>query len=92
MSLTLDIASGNSQRVAVSTVSVQTAPINASGCTIYSDVDCYVRQGSNPLAVADGTDQFIPAGAFLRLTGIAKGNKLAIISSASGTVHITPGA
>jgi len=92
MSLTLDLAPGNSQKIAVSGVSAQSAPINASSCSIYSDVDCYVRQGAAPVAVADGTDQFVPAGSFVRLTGIARGNRLAIISNASGTAHLTPGA
>lgn len=92
MSLVLDLAAGKSQKIAVSTTSAQSAAINASTCSIYTDVDCYIRQGANPTALADGTDQFVPAGTFVRLTGLATGNKLAIIATASGTVHLTPGA
>lgn len=92
MSVILDLVPGKSQKVVVSSTSAQSAAIESTSCVVYSDVDCYVRQGSNPTAVADGADQFIPAGAFIRLSGITRGNKLAFISLTGGLVHLTPGA
>ena len=91
MSIILNLAPGQSQRISISAASTQTSPIDAGSCTLYSDTDCYVRQGANPTAVSDGADQFIPANTFLRLSGITRGNKLAIIGATTGTVFITPG-
>lgn len=92
MSIILTLSPGQSQKITVSTTSTQSAPIDSTSCTIYSDVDCYVRQGAAPVALSNGSDQFIPAGTFLRLEGITRGNKLGIIGAAAGTVFLTPGA
>lgn len=92
MSINIPIVSGQGQRLSVSAVSAQSAEIESTSCLIYSDVDCYVRQGSNPVALADGSDLFIPSGSLVRLFGITKGNKLAFIGATSGFVHLTPGA
>lgn len=94
---------GTSQKVAISGTSAQStalssqtlsAPNSAGGldviCTV--DVDCFVRQGSNPTAVADGTDQLLLGGNTYRLSGIANGNKLAFITaSGAGNAYLTPG-
>lgn len=48
-------------------------------------VDCYVRQGNAPVAVADGTDQFLLANVPYRMAGFTPGNKLSFITEgASG--------
>lgn len=92
MSIVLNLAAGRSQRLAVSTTSAQSAPIPASSIVVHTSVDCYIRQGESPVALADGTDHFIPAGAYVRMSGITKGNRLAIIAVANGLVHLTPDA
>lgn len=85
-------AGGQSETVSISGTSAQSSAIGAGSCTIYSTVDCYYREGSNPTALADGTDDFIPGGNKIRITGILSTNKLAFITGgASGTVYITPG-
>ena len=92
MSVKLSIPAGISQKVTVSTTSAQSAAIAANSVTIYATVNVYVRQGSNPTAVSDGTDQFIPAETFVSLEGLITGNKLAIIGEGSGIAYLTPGA
>lgn len=92
MSIVLNLAAGRGQKISVSTVSAQSAVLTDSSCVVHTSVDCYVRQGADPTAVADGSDQFIPAGALIRLGGLARGNRLAIIAVTSGTVHLMPGA
>jgi len=92
MSIILPLVPGQGQKLVVSSTSVQSAALESTSCVVYSDVDCYVRQGSSPVAVADGSDQFIPAGSFIRLSGITRGNKLAFVSLTNGVVHMTPGA
>lgn len=91
MSIILPLVPGQGQKLAVSSTSAQSAALESTSCVVYSDVDCYVRQGSNPTAVADGSDQFIPAGAFVQLAGITKGNKLAFIGNQTGLVHLCRG-
>jgi hypothetical protein len=49
-----------------------------------------MRQGSNPTALSNGTDQFIPANTLLRIVDIESGNKLAFIAGSAGTVYISP--
>lgn len=94
---------GTSQRISISGTSAQSsvlssqtvsAPNSAGGldvlCTV--DVDCFVRQGSNPTALADGTDQLLLAGNTYRLSGIINGNRLAFITSGgTGNAYLTPG-
>lgn len=86
------LSGGQSQSVSISSTSAQSAAITAGFATVYSTVDCFFRQGSNPTALSNGTDDFIPAGNKLRISGITSGNKLAFITSgSSGTVYVTPG-
>jgi hypothetical protein len=58
--------------------------------TLFADVDCFIRQGANPTALADGADQILPANNMYRIGPIAPGNRLAIISASVGSVYITP--
>lgn len=81
---------GTCAAVSVSTTSAQSAAITNGRVVIYSTVDVFMRQGSNPTALSDGTDQFIPAGTLLRIVDIEASNKLAFISTMSGTVYISP--
>ncbi len=93
-SINLPIVGGGSQKIAVSAVSAQSAAIsNHATVYIYTDVGVSVRQGTNPTAVNDGTDLYIPAGSW-RLVGIEDENKLAFICNAgdSGNVYLTEGA
>ena len=81
---------GQSQKVVVSTGSAQSTVINNSK-TIYlcATVDCFIRQGANPTAVAD-SDQFLPAYSPMRYAGFVSGNKIAVIGTGAGALYITP--
>lgn len=79
--------------VAVSTTSAQSAAVLVKRVVLYSTVDVFFRQGSNPTALADGTDQILPALTMLRVVDIEDGNKLAFkTASGTGTVYIAPAA
>lgn len=84
---------GISQAVSISTTSAQSAVVDSNRAVIYSTVDCFVRPGANPTALANGTDQFIPANTLLRIDCLSDSTttKLAFITAAgTGTVYITP--
>jgi len=85
------LSGGQSQQVSISTSSAQSAAITGSK-TIYmcSTVDCFLRQGVDPTALSNGTDQFLPAYAPMRFAGFATGNKIAVIGTGTGTLYITP--
>jgi len=82
---------GQSQVVTVSSTSAQSSAITGSK-TLYlcATVDCFIRQGSNPTALATGVDQFLPAYTPMRYAGFTSGNKVAAISASSGSLYITP--
>lgn len=84
---------GTSQAIAISGTSAQSAVINNSK-TVYicSTVDCFIRQGLNPTALATGVDQFLPAYAPMRFAGLKSGNKIAVIgtTAAPGFLYVTP--
>jgi len=82
-------AGGKSQAVSVSTTSAQSAAISEGVVNVYSTVDVFFRQGVNPTALSDGTDQFLPAGLLITISGITVGNKLAFKAASSGTVYLT---
>lgn len=87
-------AGGSSQLVSLSTASVMSAAINSNVAVVYATQACFVRSGSAPTAISDGTDQYVPASTYLRLS-IDKGSKLGLINAAgasAGAVYITPGA
>jgi len=88
--LSLIVGEGaTSQKVAVSAVSAASAAITGHSAVVYLTVDCFVRQGAAPVAVGDGTDQFLPAGQLFRLS-VRTGNKFAFIAAANGFAYITP--
>lgn len=86
-------APGTSQAVAISGTSAQSAVMPGDSAVVTPTVDCFVRQGSNPTALADGTDLFLVGGVAYRLN-FPTGVRLALITAggASGTAYITPGA
>lgn len=95
--ITLEVLSGGqSSKIAIGTTSAQTAAVTAvSGQAVVSvaftpDVDCFVRRGTNPTAVSDGTDQFLLARTTYRCQ-MLPGEKLAFIASGAGNVYFTPG-
>lgn len=83
---------GTCASVAVSGTSAQSAAITSGRVVLYSTVDVFLRQGSNPTALATGVDQLVPANTLIRLVDIENGNKIAFIASSSGTVYISPAA
>jgi len=93
---------GNSQVVAISGTSAQSAVLTSPDTNLNKStldvvctptVDCFVRQGSNPTALATGVDIFLVGGNTYRLSGILSGNKLAFkTGGATGNVYITPSA
>lgn len=86
---------GTSQKVALSTTSAQSTAIGSgqSGtvmCLVTLDADGFYRQGSNPTALSDGTDQILLANNTYRIPLVA-GNKFAfILASGTGSAYITP--
>lgn len=87
---------GQSSQLAISTTSAQSAAFTfpaapAGYVLITSAADCFVRQGTNPTALSNGTDQIILANQTYRCW-VNSGNKLAFITaSGTGTVYMTPG-
>lgn len=92
ISLTTGILTGGlSQTVAMSTTSAQSTAITADLVVVAVDAACFVRAGANPTAVSDGTDHYLPIGAW-RIPFIS-GQKLAFkMASGTGNAYITPGA
>ena len=81
---------GQSSKVTVSVASAQSGALACKSLILCSTVNCFIRQGANPTAVGDGTDQFLPAYAPFRYAGFKSGNKIAVIGAADGTLYITP--
>jgi len=81
---------GQSQKVAVSTTSAQSTELQCKTVILCSDVDCFIRQGENPTALSDGTDQFLPAYNIVRFFNFHPGNKIAVKSTSVGNLYITP--
>lgn len=81
---------GQSQKVAVSTTSAQSTALQCKTVILCSDVDCFLRQGANPTALSDGTDQFLPAYNIVRFFNFHPGNKIAVKSTDAGNLYITP--
>lgn len=87
---------GASEALSISGTSAQSLPITAALAVTgdayvvaYSTVDCFIRQGSNPTALNDGTDQFLPANLLVRLN-VPNGMRIAAITSAvAGTLYLT---
>ena len=84
---------GQSVRISVGAASVQTAVITRPSIVITPDVAVYLRRGVNPVALADGTDQYLLASQSYRLHGFMPGERLALIAvGAAGLAYITPDA
>lgn len=85
---------GKSQEFAISGTSAQSAAINADSFVFTPSVDCYVRRGTNPTALADGSDMKVVGGHTYRVReGWVIGEKLAFITDGTaGFVSITPNA
>ena len=84
-------AGGTSAKVDISSTSAQSAAYNARTLLVSPSIDCFYRSGSNPTALADGTDTFLFGGNTYRIEGLPAQHKLAFITSAaSGSVYITP--
>jgi len=90
------LSGGQSSSVAMSTVSAQSAtftfPNAPQGYVLVTpSADCFVRQGVNPTALSNGTDQILLAANTYRMF-VESGNNIAFIMAAgSGTAYITPG-
>jgi len=95
------LSGGQSQKVAIGVASAATAAITAAQIptgqvaipvVFTPDVDCFVRRGTNPTAVADGTDQLVKANNAYRCQMIVNEKLAFITASGSGNVYFTPGA
>lgn len=87
------LTGGQSEKVAVSGTSATSAVIGGSYVVVTPDTNVFVRRGSTPVAVADGTDQMLLANQSYRLYGLNTQDKLAFITSGgTGNVYISPGA
>ncbi len=83
---------GLSQAVALSTTSAQTAVLNCNYVLVELTAAGFYRQGANPTALSDGTDQYLAANVKYRVN-ITPGNKLAFkLATGTGTAYVTPGA
>jgi hypothetical protein len=81
---------GASETVAISSTSAQSSAIASGAVDVYATVECFFRQGPDPTALSDGTDQFLPATKLTRIV-LEKGNKLAFkTTAASGSAYLTP--
>ena len=86
------LTGGQSESVAVSGTSAQSSAYTVPELVVTVLVHTFVRQGTNPTALANGTDQLLLGPNSYRLSGITSGNKLAFITAdaSSSTVYITP--
>lgn len=83
---------GRSQALAISSTSAQSATLNTDYVIVTLTTPAFVRQGSNPTALSDGTDIYLLADVTYRLN-VKRGNKLAFKTvSSTGTAYITQGA
>jgi hypothetical protein len=91
VTIAFELASGGTcQQLALSTVAVQSANIDADMVEITPSVDCYARAGSNPTALSTGVDHFLVAND-TRLFAIRQGEKISFITAVgSGSVKLAP--
>jgi hypothetical protein len=79
---------GACQKLALSTVAVQSAAIVGNLVEITPNIDCYARVGDDPTALSTGVDHFLLANAS-RLFVINPGKKISFITdSGTGSVKI----
>lgn len=87
------LSGGQSSKLAVTAASIQSAALISSSYLVTPSVNMFVRTGLNPVAVADGTDQYLVAGSTYRIVPLRPGDKLAFIAeSTAGNVFLTPDA
>jgi len=84
---------GRSQAVSISSTSAQSTALTDNDSAIVTvTTPCFVRGGTNPTALSDGTDLYLLADVAYRLR-FQKGWKLAFkTSGTTGTAYISPGA
>jgi hypothetical protein len=81
---------GFAQKVDFTSVSAQSAKIDAKSALIFTTTPGFVRAGADPVALADGTDPYLSVGIHYRVR-FPRNSKLAFISdSGSGSAFITP--
>lgn len=88
------LSGGQSAKVSISSASAQSAALTGGESYLVTpDTTCFMRMGTNPTAVSDGTDQILLANNTYRIQPIVSGYKLAFITTAaSGLVYLTPAA
>lgn len=91
--ITVDASQGGtSELIAVSATNAQSEAISSGVAIVTPRVDVYMRQGADPEATADGSDQLLLANVAYRVK-LTPGNKLAFkAASDAGNVHLTPAA
>lgn len=94
------LSGGQSTKVALSTAAAQgpvvTAPTQSKGqpvkCLVTLDSNGFIRKGTNPTAVADGTDQILLANNTYRIE-LMDGERVSVVlASGTGNMYFTPGA
>lgn len=80
---------GSCQKLSIGSTSTQSAVIKGTVVHVTPTVDCFIRDGLNPVALSTGVDHFLVANATQEFQ-TEKGNILAFITtSAAGTVYIS---
>jgi len=86
------LSGGESQKLTLTSSSVQTLQITTGFVVVTPTVDCFFRQGINPVSLSDGTDQILQANNSYRIGRIVNGNIIAFITEGlTGTVYVSPG-
>lgn len=79
---------GQCQKLALSTIAVQSAAIVGNLVEITPSIDCYARVGDDPIALNTGVDHFLVGGT-TRLFVINPGKKISFITDVgTGSVRI----
>ena len=95
------LTGGQSQKIATSTTSAQSAAIAATAAAqsgapvkvlITPDATCFARYDANPTALSDGTDQILLANNTYRVEVMPGGKFAFILATGTGNVYVTPGA
>lgn len=95
------LAGGTSSKVALSTTSAQ-GPVIANPtnhpkgmpvkCLVTLDATGFLRKGTSPTAVSDGTDQILLANNTYRIELMEGERVAAILASGTGNMYFTPAA
>lgn len=93
------LSGGQSSKVALTTTSAQGPVVaqpagvpagTAIRCSLVLDAAGFFRKGANPTAVADGTDQLIPANTMV-FVQLMPGERLAfVLASGTGNAYFSP--